>query len=95
MAKALNTYLPNAASVPIYGGSTFWVEGPATLNADKLTKVAMKIGIVMEPGSIHFADENGPKNFFRLGFSSIAVEQIEPGIKLLSELIDQQCGKNV
>ena len=55
----------------------------------------MEIGIVMEPGSIHFADENGPKNFFRLGFSSIAVEQIEPGIKLLSELIDQQCGKNV
>ena len=94
MAKALNTHLPNAATVPIYGGSTFWVEGPATLNADKLTKAALEIGIVMEPGSIHFADENGPKNFFRLGFSSIAVEQIEPGIKLLSELIDQQCGIN-
>ena len=90
MAGALNTYLPNAAKVPTYGGSTFWVEGLVGLDADALTKTALENGIVIEPGSTHFADANGPKNFFRLGFSSITIEKIQPGIKLLAELISQQ-----
>jgi GntR family transcriptional regulator/MocR family aminotransferase len=90
MADALNIYLPNAAKVPIYGGSTFWVEGHGDLDADALTKTALENGIVIEPGSTHFADPNGPKNFFRLGFSSITLEKIQPGIKLLAELISQQ-----
>lgn len=94
MAKALEMHLPNAATVPTYGGSTFWVEGPGELNADLLATEALENGIVIEPGSIHFADENGPKNFFRLGFSSVAPEQIEPGIKLLAELINQQTNKH-
>ena len=49
MAGALNTYLPNAAKVPTYGGSTFWVEGPEGLDADALTKTALENGIVIEP----------------------------------------------
>ena len=60
------------------------------LNADALTKTALENGIVIEPGSTHFADANGPKNFFKLGFSSIPLEKIQPGIKLLAELISQQ-----
>jgi GntR family transcriptional regulator/MocR family aminotransferase len=90
MAGALNSYLPNAAKVPTYGGSTFWVEGPMGLDADALTKTALENGVVIEPGSTHFADENGPKNFFKLGFSSIPLEKIQPGIKLLAKLISQQ-----
>ncbi len=91
MAEALNTHIPDAATVPTYGGSTFWVKGPTNLDADQLARDALANGIVLEPGSIHFADPNGPKNFFRLGFSSIALNRIEPGIKLLSELIKRQC----
>lgn len=90
MAHALGTHMPDAAAVPIYGGSTFWVEGPPYLDGDLLAKEALENGIVIEPGSIHFADPDGPKNFFRLGFSSVAQERIEPGIKLLSELISGQ-----
>jgi len=93
MAEALDRYLPDATTVPIYGGSTFWVEGPAQLDGDLLANEALANGIVIEPGSIHFADPNGPKNFFRLGFSSVALERIAPGIKRLSELIADQCAR--
>ncbi len=91
MAEALTEYMPNTTTVPVYGGSTFWIEGPQNLDSDKLAIDALANGIVIEPGSIHFADDNGPKNFFRLGFSSVSVEKIEPGIKLLSEIISAQC----
>ena len=31
-----------------------------------------------------------PRNHFRLGFSSIPVDRIEPGLKLLGEIIRRQ-----
>ena len=44
-------------------------------------------GIVIEPGSVFFMSAKPPRNFFRLGFSSIAAEKIGPGIEKLSALI--------
>jgi Transcriptional regulators containing a DNA-binding HTH domain and an aminotransferase domain (MocR family) and their eukaryotic orthologs len=37
-----------------------------------------------------FPRRGRPRNFFRLGFSSIPAERIEPGIKLLAEVIAEQ-----
>lgn len=34
-----------------------------------------------------------PRNYFRLGFSSIAVDRIEPGLKLLGGIIRRQIGR--
>ena len=31
-----------------------------------------------------------PRNYFRLGFSSIPVDRIEPGLKLLGDIIRRQ-----
>ena len=47
-------------------------------------------GILIEPGAVHFAGDSPPKNFFRLGFSSIPVERIEPGIRRLAEIMRRQ-----
>ncbi len=91
MADALNQHMPNTTTVPVYGGSTFWIEGPADLDGDQLARDALENGIVIEPGSIHFADPKGPKNFFRLGFSSISENKIDAGIKLLADLISRHC----
>jgi GntR family transcriptional regulator/MocR family aminotransferase len=67
-----------------------WIEGPPELDARELEKAAAKFGILIEPGDVHFLSDMGPRNFFRLGFSSIALERIEPGIKLLGEVIRRQ-----
>jgi GntR family transcriptional regulator/MocR family aminotransferase len=87
MSNALEKYLPDSHRAPTFGGSSFWVEGPANLNADRLAAQALDHGLVFEPGSVHFMQENPPRNFMRLGYSSISLERIEPGIERLAELI--------
>jgi len=88
MADALETYLPGAAEAPTFGGTSFWVRGPDVLDTDRLAREALAAGVVMEPGSVHFAGHDAPRNFFRLGISSIAVDKIEPGVRILGGLID-------
>ncbi len=90
MGEALGKYLPNSARAPSFGGTAFWVTGPAQLDARELMHAALEKGVVIEPGEVFFAQENPPKNCFRLGFSSIAVDKIDEGVRLISVLIDQQ-----
>jgi GntR family transcriptional regulator/MocR family aminotransferase len=75
--------------VPSFGGTSFWVEGPKGLDAERLALAGREKGLLIEPGRIFFGTPNPPRNFFRLGFSSIDETRIEPGIELLSNLIDQ------
>lgn len=76
------------------GSSSAWVEGGADLDARALAREAEKRGILIEPGDIFFGAEDPPKNLFRLGFSSIAAERIEPGLKALSE-VKRELGSSV
>lgn len=87
MADVLTRYLPNSSRVPTFGGTSFWVEGPKELDSRELQDKARQHGILIEPGDIYFMADNGPRNYFRLGFSFIALDKIEPGIRKLAELI--------
>ncbi len=89
MANALATHLPNSSSPPTFGGSSYWVRGPDALDARRLKETAREHSLILEPGDIHFCSDQPPMNYFRLGYSSIKTENIEPGIKLLADLIDQ------
>ncbi len=73
--------------VPGFGGTAFWIKGPDNLDADLLAMKAREEGIIIEPGSVYFAQQPQPKNYFRLGFSSISSERIGPGIDKLCGLI--------
>jgi GntR family transcriptional regulator/MocR family aminotransferase len=90
MNEALSYHLPCSSKVPSIGGTSFWVKGPNGLDAEALAETADEHGLIIEPGRINFLERNAPNNFFRLGFSSIPIERIEPGIKLLAKLISQQ-----
>jgi GntR family transcriptional regulator/MocR family aminotransferase len=87
MVDALSRYLPESARAPNFGGTSVWVRGPEGLDAVALAAQALEEGIVIEPGHVNFAAEPRPRNYFRLGFSAIPEERIEPGIRLLAELI--------
>ncbi|MDH5556888.1 MAG: PLP-dependent aminotransferase family protein, partial [Alphaproteobacteria bacterium] len=87
MDDALSRYLPESARAPNFGGTSVWVRGPEGLDAAVLARQALEEGIVIEPGHVNFAAGAGPGNFFRLGFSAIPEERIEPGIRLLADLI--------
>lgn len=92
MGAALGKYLPNAARAPGFGGTAFWVTGPEALDARELMHAALEKGVVIEPGDVFFTQENPPKNCFRLGFSSIAANKIDEGVRIIAELIEQQVG---
>ena len=86
MGKALANHFPGWAKRPTFGGSSFWVEGPAGFDARLLARKALEDGIVIEPGDVFFADPLGHENCFRLAFSSIPEERIAPGLEQLRRL---------
>lgn len=89
MADALAKHLPESTSPPSFGGSSYWVKAPDNIDARQLKSIARDHSLLLEPGDIHFAEDDAPLNFFRLGYSSIQTKNIEPGIELLAKLIHE------
>ena len=85
MQESLARHFPDSATTPSFGGTAFWVGGPAGLDARSLAATAARHGVLFEPGDVNFL-ARPRKNHFRLGFSSIAAERIDPGIALLARL---------
>ncbi len=87
MGEALARHLPAFTPLPSCGGTSFWLEGPKSLDTDILAREALAEGIVIEPGSPHFLSKKPPRNYLRLGFSSIEPAHIGPGLEALSRLV--------
>ncbi len=90
MSDALNRHLPNSFHTPTFGGTSYWIKGDPALDSDRLAEDARAHGLLLEPGGVYFMSEGGPRNFFRLGYSSIKTPRIEPGIAMLAGLIRAQ-----
>lgn len=87
LGDLLEQHLPGLSQRPTFGGSAIWVEANPAIDSSKLLQTASKAGILFEPGEVFFHGENKPKNFFRLGFSSIPTDKIKPGIDKLIQLL--------
>lgn len=92
MTNGLQAHLSGYGAIAVAGGSSCWVQGPAALDGERLAVAAEQVGVLVEPGSVFFADPNPPRHFFRLGFSAIGVERIEPGLRLLGGVIERLLG---
>ncbi len=90
MGAALSRYLPDSTRIPTFGGTSFWVRGPDDLDAHELQRRALDAGILIECGDVFFMSADPPRNYFRLGFSSIAADRIEPGIRGLARLVRER-----
>jgi len=87
MDKALSAHAPLSAIAPAFGGSSFWVRLPEHVNAKILETRALEEGIVINAGDHYFADRAGPRNYCRIGFSSITEDRIDTGIAKLAGII--------
>jgi len=87
MDAALHKHLANHVRYFSSGGTSFWIQGPKWLDADRLQKQAAGNGLLIESGSVFFMHPPKHNNHFVLGYSSISKEKIEPGIKKLGEVI--------
>jgi GntR family transcriptional regulator/MocR family aminotransferase len=85
--EAMARYLPQCEAVPVSGGGSVWVRLPAGLDATQLAEAARDQGVLIEPGEVFFMSEPPETRCFRLGYSAIVPQQIEPGLRKLGELI--------
>ncbi|ABB12103.1 PLP-dependent aminotransferase family protein [Burkholderia lata] len=91
LMAALDAHLPEARYVQVTGGASCWVEGPPWLDATRLAADAQEAGILIEPGSVFFMnDEGDARRCFRMGFSAIPLERIEPGVRALAQCVRTQ-----
>lgn len=88
LALALARHLPDFKAMPITGSSFCWLQGPPWLDAVALSEAALAEGVVVEPGDVFFMNgADAPRNFLRVGFTSIRAEHIEPGIARLAKVV--------
>lgn len=84
LSEALDAYLPGWAQAPTFGGTSFWVKAPPSIDARMLAMRAIERGVVIETGDIHFANPDQGRNYFRLSFSSVPEDRIWSGVANLA-----------
>ncbi|MDB5731269.1 MAG: h16, partial [Variovorax sp.] len=87
LRSALAQHLPQCSVAPAGGGGSCWVSLPEPLDATELAEQARNLGVLIEPGEVFFMAEPAPTRHFRMGYSSITPAAIEPGVKVLAELV--------
>lgn len=92
MGESLKRHLPETHRMPAFGGTSVWIRGPEGLDCNDLYENALERSILIERGDVYFCSSEPPKNYFRLGYSSIPVELIEPGIRELAALVHELNG---
>ncbi|MBT6415218.1 PLP-dependent aminotransferase family protein [Candidatus Puniceispirillum sp.] len=84
MNEGINRHLPMFSRGGATGGTSFWLAGPPQFDADVFATRLQKRGVLIEPGHIFF-DSGNPKNFFRIGFPSVAGNNIDVGLRQIGQ----------
>lgn len=79
-----------------HGGSALWLRAGAGVDTRALAERLYRQGVVVEPGDVFFAGARIPKCFLRVGYSSIATDRIDAGVRLIArELRALRAGQGV
>jgi len=70
-----------------HGGSSFWMKAPAGTDMEVITEELYAKGVLIEAGRPFFFGENRPREFYRLAYSSIPIERIPEGIRIIAETL--------
>jgi 2-aminoadipate transaminase len=93
LVAALNEQFGTAAEFDYpLGGIFLWVKLPDKVDAMKLRDVALKSGLVINPGPEWSIDKDYSRSRIRLCFASPTFEEISEGIKVLAEVCRKEFG---
>ncbi|MFC3180588.1 MocR-like pyridoxine biosynthesis transcription factor PdxR [Cypionkella sinensis] len=87
MEEAIREHGLTVAGQGGFGGSSFWMRAPAGVDTERLAEGLRAEGVLIEPGRAFFAPDQAPRNFYRLGYSSIAPARIPEGIARIGRAI--------
>ncbi|MEM6371831.1 MAG: PLP-dependent aminotransferase family protein [Pseudomonadota bacterium] len=88
MQRAIDGHGLEIAGHGGFGGSSFWMRAPAQTDARQLAADLRDASVLIEPGHAFFSGADTPRNYYRLGYSSIQSERIEAGIARIAEVIN-------
>ena len=87
MVSLLEKYMPEGCSWTYPEGGLFlWLTLPEGIDTVALYDEALSAGVAYVAGSFFYVD-GSHRNTMRMNFSFIAEEKMEPGIKILSNII--------
>jgi GntR family transcriptional regulator/MocR family aminotransferase len=88
MEEAIAEFGLQIAGQGAHGGSSLWMRAPDGIDTKILADRLRTRGVLIEPGHSFFGGEIQPRNFYRLGYSSIPSARISEGLKTISVEIE-------
>jgi GntR family transcriptional regulator/MocR family aminotransferase len=86
MAEAIAAEGLTVAGQGGFGGSSFWMRAPEGVDTEELALKLRTEGVLIEPGRAFFAAD-GPRDFYRLAYSSIAPQRIPEGVARIARAL--------
>ena len=86
MAEAIAAEGLEVAGQGGFGGSSFWMRAAEGVDTEALALRLRADGVLIEPGRAFFAGE-GPRNYYRLAYSSIAPQKISDGVARIARAL--------
>lgn len=88
MLDMLDKYMPSCVKYTRPEGGLFvWCTLPDFIELNDFVKKALEKKVAVVPGTAFNCDTKAPSNSFRLNYSTPSEEQIERGIKIISDII--------
>ena len=89
--EAMQTAIDDAglsvAGMGAFGGSSFWMRAPQGVDTADCAKALETRSVLIEPGHAFFAGDAPPRNFYRLGYSSIPHGRIADGLEIVRTIL--------
>lgn len=87
MSEAIAQHGLSVAGSGEFGGSSFWMRAPDSVDTEELAARLRQDGVLIEPGHVHFTRQPAPRNLYRLAYSSIPQARIAEGIVRIARAI--------
>ncbi|WP_299287693.1 PLP-dependent aminotransferase family protein [uncultured Tateyamaria sp.] len=87
MQQAIDEHGLNVAGIGAFGGSSFWMRAPDGVDTRDLSRSLRDDGVLIEPGHAFFSGDDLPRNYYRLGYSSIQADKIATGVSLIARAL--------
>lgn len=84
MEKGIAQYGLDLAGQGAHGGSSFWMRTPDGIDTQTLAERLRTKGVLIEPGQSFFGGDARPRDYYRLGYSSIPASRINDGLQALA-----------
>ncbi|MBO9399680.1 PLP-dependent aminotransferase family protein [Shimia sp. R9_3] len=88
MQEAITQSGLDVAGQGAFGGSSFWMQAKSHIDTEIFSQKMQNDGVLIEPGASFFSGADIPRNFYRLGYSSIPSERIPEGVARIAKALN-------